>query len=250
MKLDKLIAKGKNTEVYQDGDYAIKVFSKEYSKIDVLREALMTAQVENIGLNIPRIKEVFVLNGRWAIKMDYIEGKTLGQLMSEFPDKMDEYVELLVDLQLEVHSKDSTILKKLKDKLWERINGLDDIDSSRKYDLLTMLDSTPDHRKVCHGDFTPNNIIISEKDGKPYIIDWNHATVGNASADVARSFLWLCLYMPDISEEYIETFCKKTKTDKSYVQKWIPIVAAARLESHIQEEKALIMKWIDIVDYE
>jgi len=250
MKLDRLIAKGKNTQVYQDGDNAIKVFNKEYSKVDVLTEALMTAQVENIGLNIPKVREVFVVNGGWAITMEYIEGKTLGQLMSEFPEKMDEYLDLLVDLQIEVHSKKNYILKKLKDKLWERINSISDLDSSKKYELLSLLDGTPNHDKVCHGDFTPNNIIISDKDGKPYIIDWNHATVGNASADVARSYLWMSLYQKDISEEYLEKFCKKSKTDKSYVQKWIPIVAAARLEKNIPEEKPLIMKWIDIMDYE
>lgn len=250
MKLEKKIAEGKNNVVYQNGDVAVKVFKDEYPKADVLSEALITAQVEGIGLNIPKIEEVSVIDGKWAITMDYIPGKTIEQLMKENPDKVDEYLELLVDLQIDMQSKTCPILKKLKDKLYGRINGLDVIDNTKKYELLTRLDGAPKHKKLCHGDFTPQNIIISEKDGKPYIIDWNHATIGNASADVARSYLWLSLYMPELADKYMTTFCKKTKTDKSYVQKWLPVVAAARLYNNVPEEKELIMKWIDVVEYE
>ena len=31
--------------------------------------------------------------------------------------------------------------------------------------------------KVCHGDYNPSNIIMSENG--PYILDWSHATQGN-----------------------------------------------------------------------
>ncbi len=250
MELEKLIAKGKNNEVYRSGDYAIKVFNSDYPKSEVLLEALITSQVENIGLNVPKITEVSHIDGKWAITMDYIEGKTISQLMEENPAEADKYLDMMVDLQIDMQSKKCTILKKLKDKLYERINGLSIIDASKKYELLTILDGAPKHRKVCHGDFTPQNIIISNKDGKPYIIDWNHATIGNASADVARSYLWLSLYKPELANKYMDSFCEKTKTDKVYVQRWLPVVAAARLEKNISEEKELIMNWIDVFEYE
>ena len=250
MKLEMKVAVSKNKVIYQSEDLAIKVFDETYPKSDVLSEALITSQVEDIGLNVPKIREVSVVDGKWAIAMDFIKGKTIEQLMKENPSEKDKYLEMLVDLQIEMQSKRCNILKKLKDKLHDRINGLSVIDDTKKYELLTRLASTPNHKKVCHGDFTPQNVIISDKDGKLYIIDWNHATVGNASADVARSYLWLSLYMPEIADEYMELFCKKTKTDKSYVQKWLPVVAAARLYNDIPEEKELIMKWIDVVEYE
>ena len=115
--------------------------------------------------------------------------------------------------------------------------------------MLSRLESTPKHDKLCHGDFTPQNIIIDDK-GQAHIIDWNHATVGNASADVARSYLWLSLYNDKIADLYMNKFCEKTNTDKSYVQKWLPIVAAARLTKNIAEEKELIDKWIDVVEFQ
>ena len=78
----------------------------------------------------------------------------------------------------------------------------------------------PKHNKVCHGDFNPSNIIITE-DGTPYIIDWAHATQGNASADVARTYLLFCLEgKQDVADKYLNLFCEKSGTEKKYVQKW------------------------------
>ena len=58
------------------------------------------------------------------------------------------------------------------------------------------LDSMPTHVKVCHGDYNPSNIIITPE-GKPFVLDWSHATQGNASADVARTYLLFKLEKKD-----------------------------------------------------
>ena len=54
MKLDRVIAVRNNKTIYRDGDRAIKVFGADYSKADVLNEALNQARIEETGLNIPR----------------------------------------------------------------------------------------------------------------------------------------------------------------------------------------------------
>ena len=58
MKLDRVIAVRNNKTIYRDGDKCIKVFDKNYSKADVLNEALNQARIEETGLNIPKILEV------------------------------------------------------------------------------------------------------------------------------------------------------------------------------------------------
>ena len=90
MKLDRVIAVRNNKTVYRDGDRCIKVFDANYSKADVLNEALNQARIEETGLNIPKIEEVTKVDGKWAIISTFIEGKTLQQLMDENPDKLDE----------------------------------------------------------------------------------------------------------------------------------------------------------------
>ena len=249
MNLDRIIAVRNNKTVYRDGDRSIKVFDSDYSKADVLNEALNQARVEETGLNIPKIIEVTKIDGKWAIVSDYISGKTLAELMKENPDKKDEYLELFVDLQMHVHSMTAPLLNRLKDKMNRKISQTD-LDATTRYDLHTRLESMPKHNKVCHGDFNPSNIIITD-DGTPYIIDWSHATQGNASADVARTYLlfWLGGDI-DGAKKYLDLFCKKSNTAIQYVQKWMPIVAASQTVKGNAAEREFLHSWIDVVDYE
>ena len=249
MKLDKVIAVRPNKTVYLDGDLAIKVFNSDYSKADVLNEALNQARVEETGLNVPRLHEVTKVDGQWAIVIDYIRGKTLAELMEENPDKYDEYMELFVDLQLDMHKHTCPMLGKLKDKMNRKISA-SELDATTRYELHTRLEGMPKHNKLCHGDFEPRNVVIRE-DGTPYLIDWAHATQGNASADAARTYLlfWLS---GDITgaEKYLKLFCQKSDTAKQYVQKWIPIVAASQSVKGKPEEREFLLHWTNVVDYE
>ncbi|MBQ7964933.1 MAG: phosphotransferase [Ruminococcus sp.] len=249
MKLDNVIATRKDKVIYRDGDRCIKVFDENYSKADILNEALNQARIEETGLNIAKIQEVTMVDSKWAIVTDYIEGKTLAQLMQENPDKIDEYLELLVDLQLLVHEKTCPMLNKLKDKMNRKISA-SSLDATTRYELHTRLEGMPKHKKVCHGDFNPSNIIITE-DGTPYILDWAHATQGNASADVARTYLLFCLKGEEkIANDYLNLFCKKSNTAKQYVQKWMPIVAASQSVKGNEKEREFLLSWCDVVDYE
>lgn len=249
MKLDNVIAVRETKTIYRDGDRKIKLFNSNFSKADVLNEALNQARVEETGLNIPKIIEVKTVDGKWAIITEFIEGKTLSQLMQENPDRMDEYLNLFVDLQMGVHSKKAPLLNKLKDKMNRKISE-SGLDATTRYELHTRLEGMPKHDKVCHGDFIPSNIIISE-DGTPFILDWAHATQGNASADVARTYLLFMLSgKEETAEKYMNLFCKKSDTAKQYVQKWIPIVAAEQSVKGKPEEKKLLLSWVDVVEYE
>ncbi len=249
MKLDRIIAVRTGKTVYRDGDDCVKVFDTDYSKADVLNEALNQARVESTGLNIPKIKSVTMIDGKWAIVSEYIPGKTLARIMEEDPDGKAKYLELLVDLQLGVQSKECPLLTKLKDKMNRKISE-SELDATARYDLHTRLEGMPKHKKLCHGDFNPSNIIITE-DGTPYILDWSHATQGNASADAARTYLlfWLA---GDIegADMYLNLFCKKSNTAKQYVQKWMPIVAASQSVKGNEKERQFLLSWVDVVDYE
>ena len=249
MTLDRVIAVRTAKTVYRDGDLCIKVFNEEFSKADVLNEALNQARIEEIGLNIPKIHEVTKIDGKWAIVSDFISGKTLQQLMDEDPDKKDEYLNMFVDLQLTVLSKTCPLLNKLKDKMNSKIS-LAELDATTRYDLHTRLNGMPKHNKVCHGDFNPSNIIISE-DGTPYIIDWSHATQGNGAADAARTYLLFWLKGDiETAKKYLEMFCEKSDTAKQYVQKWMPIVAASQSVKGNEQEREFLLSWVNVVEYE
>lgn len=249
MKLDKIIAVRTGKTIYKDGDRAVKVFDSDYSKADILNEALNQARIEETGLNIPKILGVNMIDGKWAIVSEFIKGKTMAQLMAENPDKFDEYLEQFVDIQMGIHEMKAPLLTKLKDKMNRKISQAD-IDATTRYELHTRLEGMPKHNKVCHGDFNPSNIIITE-DGVPYILDWSHATQGNASADVARTYLlfWLDGNIEG-AKKYMELFCKKSDTAKQYIEKWLPIVAASQSVKGNAKEREFLLSWVDVVDYE
>lgn len=249
-KLEKLLSEGATVDVYESGEYAIKLFKPDCPKTIVFYEALMTAKAEEAGLAVPPITEIEVVDGRWAIASKLIRGKTLADIMEEDAEHRDEYIEDMVELQLGIHAKKVTGIVKLKDMLRTEIEGLAQIDHIKRYELLTRLDSTPKHVKLCHGNFGPENIIVTDDD-EVYIIDWVGAASGNASADVARTYLKLSLTSTEIAEKYMNLFCEKTGTSKKYVQEWLPIMAASTLAKGIytKEEKEVLLTWLDVVDY-
>ena len=249
MKLDRVIAVRNNKTIYRDGDRCIKVFSAEYSKADVLNEALNQARIEETGLRIPRVLEVTMIDGKWAIVYDYIEGRSLTDLMLAYPEKYDEHLNLFVDLQMEIHRQRVPLLTKLRDKMHRKVDQTD-LEATIRYELHTRLEGMPRHNKLCHGDYNTANIIIAN-DGTPYILDWSHATQGNASADVARTYLLYSLKgKGEDAERYLRLFCRKSDTARQYVQKWLPIVAASQSVKGKPEEKEFLASWVNVVEFE
>lgn len=249
LNADRILAVRTSKTVYRDGETVVKVFDDGFSKADILNESLNQARVEETGLNIPKLLEVGIVDGKWAIRTQYISGKTMKWLMDENPDKIDFYLGRFVDLQMLVHSKQSPLLGKLKDKMERKIAEAD-IDQPTRYELRTALEGMPKHKKVCHGDFNPSNIIIAD-DGTPYIIDWAHATQGNASADVARTYLLFCLReSAEFADKYLALYCEKSGTPKKYVQQWLPIVAAAQSVKGEPDEREFLLSWVNVVNYE
>ena len=248
MNLERVIAVRNNKTVYRDGDKAIKVFDANFSKSDILNEALNQARVEEAGVRVPKVLEVSVIDGKWAIVSEYIPGKTLAQLMEENPQEKDAYLEQFVDLQMEVHTHRAPLLNKLYDKMKRKIDETG-LDATTRYELHTRLDSTPHHNKVCHGDFNPSNIIMSENG--PYILDWSHATQGNASADVARTYLLFWLNGDiDGAKKYLNLFCKKSDTARQYVERWLPIVAASQSVKGKPQKREFLLSWVDVAEYQ
>ena len=124
------------------------------------------------------------------------------------------------------------------------------LDATTRYELHTRLEGMPKHKKVCHGDFNPSNIILNA-DGTAYILDWSHATQGNASADAARTYLLFCLQGDlAIAKRYLALFCEKSDTAMQYVQKWMPIVAASQSVKGNEKEREFLLSWVNVVDYE
>ena len=66
MKLEEnnIIVKRSYKTVYKCDDSIVKVFNEEHPKSDVFNEALITARIEETGLDIPKVKGVSLVEGK------------------------------------------------------------------------------------------------------------------------------------------------------------------------------------------
>lgn len=249
--LDNPIAERKTKTVYKDSDKTIKLFVENYSKADILNEALNQARVEEgTTLNVPKLLEVTRIDGRWGLVSEHIEGTPLNKLMEEHPKKEEEYLNLFVDTQIKILSNSVPLLNRIKDKFRRKLSNAVNIDENTRYELMQRLEGMKNHTKLCHGDFNPSNVIIKEN-GEVYVIDWSHVTQGNASADAARTFLLFSIEgKSELAEKYINLFSEKSGITKANIQRWIPIVAATQMTKGKEEEQEFLSNWINVVDYE
>lgn len=251
LNLDNPIAERKTKTVYKDGDKTIKLFVENYSKADILNEALNQARVEEgTDLSIPKLLEISKIDNRWALVSEYVEGTTLSELMEQNPEKIDEYLNWFVDIQNYILSKSVPLLNPIKEKYKRKINSLEDITDNTRYELLQRLHGMKDHTKLCHGDYNPSNVII-KPDGNAAIIDWAHVTIGNASADAANTYMQFVIDgKEEIANKYLDLFAQKSGIDKNLIQRWLPIVAASRKAKGTKEEQEILNKWIDVIDFQ
>ena len=235
----KTIAKGSQIEVLLEDDKCYKIFNNDYSKVDILNEALNIATIEKTGLNIPHLHEICMTDGKWTLVIDYAKGRMLSTLFEENPDKEDEYLELFVDHQMDIHTKRCPTLSKHNDKMNRKISETN-LSATLRYDLHKRIEEMPKHNYLCHGDFNPTNIIIDE-DGNTTILDWSHATIGNVEADVARTYM---MFMIDGKKErarkYIDLFSKKSGTPIEDILAWLPILAASQSVKDIKDQKEFL----------
>ena len=170
--------------------------------------------------------------------------------MKDEPERMEEWLNKLVDIQLEVNGFKADGLRNTIDKRAEEIKALTDLDPSTLYELQQRLHGMKRHTKLCHGDFVPSNIILTE-DGDYRVVDWSHATQGNAGADAALTYMSMSLTDPALAEKYLKLYSRKSNTAIQYVQKWLPVVAAGQLKkAKTEEETALLEKWISVAEYQ
>ncbi|QWC00282.1 phosphotransferase [Mycoplasmatota bacterium] len=243
IEYEKVIGVRTDKTIYKHDQLVIKKFNSHYKKSQVINEALNLSRVEETSLNIPKLKSVHERGDSWLIELEFIKGKSLHRLMEENEHQFSNYLNDFVNLQIKVHETKAPILMNMNDKLSLKIEQ-SNLKATERIALRQALNKQPRNLSLCHGDFFPANIIISN-DKKAYIIDWAHASIGSKYADVCNTYLDLWIeFSYKVAEDYLSLYLDKTESLEEDVKSWLPIVAAARSNKGIKEEKAFLLSLV------
>ncbi|MFX3619110.1 MAG: phosphotransferase family protein [Sporolactobacillus sp.] len=235
MNRDDLVATGNTAKIYLENGRIIKQFNDDLPDTESLYEADKLKYVYSCGLPVPKVLDVTRIDGKQAIIMEYIEGKTLGALLKENGTQSQKYLNIFIETQQIIHKVTAIGLEPLADRLRRHIESALHLDKKQKSFLIHQLNSMPFANSLCHGDYHPFNLIMSGN--KVTIIDWVDSSAGDRRADVYRTFLLISQISRELADRYLKLYCEKSGMPKHEILQWAPIVAAARLAENVASEK-------------
>ena len=231
-EIGRRLGSGKEAEVFEYGDFALKLYRSESQKAAAFREASNLSILEQPALPTPRIHAVGEYDGRWGLVMDRAHGPSFADRMMSGDRRL--HIEELARLHLLVHRQPGGGLPSLKARLSANIRHAEELDRSSQDRLLRQLDGLPDGDRLCHGDFHPWNIHGSADE--IMILDWLDACSGTPAADVSRSYVLIHHVDPMAAADYVEAYARLGGTTVADIMAWLPPVAAARLAERIPAE--------------
>ncbi|HEU0297175.1 MAG TPA: aminoglycoside phosphotransferase family protein [Anaerolineales bacterium] len=253
--LDQPIAQGRTAAVYDwDEGHILKLFHNWFPLRDVEYELKITRAVHASGVKSPAVGELIQVRGRNGLVYERVPGESMLAMFRRKPWLVVRYARIFAELHAQMHEKAfEADVPTLHGKLQYRIEHLD-VPASLKTSLLDALHSLPEADRVCHGDFHPDNLLISGSDAN--IIDWIDASRGNPLADVARTSVILRgvaassqipnpilkLFVKSFHSVYLSRYFRLRPGGQAEYRRWLPIVAAARLDEGIKELEGWLLE--------
>ncbi|WP_043930661.1 phosphotransferase family protein [Bacillus sp. EB01] len=236
MNLGTPIAIGNTAKIYLYNNRIYKVFNDYLPDTVSFIESKKHKYAYSCGLSVPKIIDVTKIDGKQTIIMEFIKGRTIGDILSENMDQAEYYLNISVDIQQKIHDVEAKAdsIEHMTEKLSRQIDSATSLDNRYKSALIQKLNRMTFKSKLCHGDFHLFNLILS--DNNVTILDWVDASAGDFRADVYRTYLLYSQFSNELAEMYLGLYCGKSGLVKDEVLQWAPIIAAARLSEIVPSE--------------
>ncbi|HPU64176.1 MAG TPA: phosphotransferase [Mobilitalea sp.] len=187
MSLGRLIGKGNTADVFEwEDDKVLKLFHMGYPKDAIEKEYNNAVALRNMNFKKPKVYDMIPFEERWGI----IYEKTLGETMLDWLIKtgdMEKCAFCMADLHKQILSNKTDKVPYYKDFLKNHIPRT--LKPDKQNELLQRIERLEDGNDLCHGDFHPGNILIS--DGNFYVIDFMNICYGPCLYDIARTVFLL-----------------------------------------------------------
>ena len=253
----KLIARGRTADVYDwDEGHVLKLFHNWFGLEDIEYELRIARAVHASGVKTPAVKELVQVDGHNGLIYERANGESMLTVFQRKPWKALEHARILAKLHADMHDcVFEADVPPQHPKLRFKINHAQTLPEPLKTSLLNALETLPEGNRVCHGDFHPANVLLSENEAT--VIDWIDASRGEPLADVARTSiiilgaiatpqipnLMLKVFINIFHSAYLREYFRLLPQNKNEYRRWLPVVAGARLSENIPElEKWLIQQ--------
>jgi len=242
------IGRGRTADVFPwAGDRVVKLFHRRIRTADIERERRNQDAAHGLGLAVPRVGEIVEVEGRGGLVMERVDGPSMMTAIERGGAPLDELAVQLADLQASLHR--GVVSRDLPDQGEEfrlRLTHSRDLEADERDDLLGRLAGLPRGDRLCHGDFHPGNVLLS--DGGAVIIDWIAATRGSPAADVARTILLFRGHIDNsdgpedaraamwrFHDAYLARSLAAGGLTWSAVEPWLPVLAGVRISENVPE---------------
>jgi len=260
-----LVGQGRTAEIFEWGPgRVLRLYRAEASLEWVQRELRAFQGVNEAGVPSPRVYPtdsadgLLEVDGRLGFVMDRIDGPTMLRRLTERPWKLWAFARMSANLHALMHAQTSTMLPPQRERFHRVIDHIaEQLNSTIIARLHQTLDSLKDGDAICHGDFHPDNVILS--DGGPIIVDWGPATAGAPAADVAWTVhlfknggtppgmsrwqrIMLAVLRRLFLSAYLRAYFRISATSREEVADWEVVNAAIRLGDGIPEERDVLLQ--------
>lgn len=258
MQKGELLAQGRTAEVFAWGDDQILKLYRDFAPTHWADHELRVGRaVIDAGLAAPIIHGLVDVDDRRGLIYERVDGPTLLQSVARRPWTLVQAARQLATLHAQMHNTSRPELPSQREQLHRSIQAAPQLTEELKARVRRRLASLPMGDAVCHGDYHPDNILLSARG--PVIIDWMTASAGNPAADVARTtLLFLGNSLPPGMPPtqlvfvqamrrlyyalYLRAYRRQRPMPSLAIQIWLPIMAAARLNEQIAEEEAQLLE--------
>jgi len=260
IELQRAIASGRTAEIfeYEEG-YVLKLFKPSIPERIIDQEFRVSRHAYHAGVAVPRAIKMMYIQNRKGIVYERIAGETMLGRIKKRPWIIIHESRRMASLHNAIHRLSMIDLPSQYDSLLAQITQAPMLTAREKEDIIHRMSELERDFKLCHGDFHPDNIVLSERE---WIIDWMTGTMGQPAADVARTVLLLKMgTMPDdtprwivfvfsrwrelILSVYLRQYLANSDVTAQSIDDWMIPVAAARLAEGVpDQEKHRIVKLI------
>lgn len=253
------LAAGRTGTIYAWGtEQVVKLFlpGQDHPRA-VQHEAENARQVYKTGLPVPAVGEIIEIEGRRGIIYERVVGVSLLRILLEKPWRCRWVMLQLAEQHAAMHHHTGGNLPAQHERLAGKIRQAAALPAAWRQQALDRLANLPRGETLCHGDFHPDNLIMTAKG--PVLIDWVDATSGHPLADVART--WMLLHFAPnhvkpaqrwlvkgfffwLERIYLRRYCQLRPFDAAALQQWLLPVLAARLAENISAEEPHLLAYL------